>query len=111
MTFAPRQLRRGAFFNQQHMRIKDTFDLQDLVKHGFFRVTAKECESRNINHEDFEYWHWMKIIDYSRQGQFYCYLAHKINRRLHLYATTPNGSGGVVEMDDTLIQLKEAGAI
>ena len=93
------------------MKIKDTFDLQDLVKYGFFRVTKEKCEEENIDHDDFGYWHWMKIIDYSRRGQFYCYLLHESTRNIHLIATNPNGGGAAILMDDTLLRLKEAGAI
>jgi hypothetical protein len=111
MTFGTLAVAPGCFFNQQHMKIKDTFDLQDLAKHGFFRVTKEKCEEENIDHEDFGYWHWMKIIDYSRRGQFYCYLLNESTRNIHLIATNPNGGGAAILMDDTLIQLKEAGAI
>jgi hypothetical protein len=94
------------------MRIKDTFDLQDLVKYGFFRVTAEECESRNIDHGQVSYFHWMKVIDYCKTGQAYCYLIQEEDRRIGIYATfTPTGFSGCLEIDDTLLELKEADAI
>lgn len=94
------------------MKIKDTFDLQNLAKHGFFRVTAEECEGRNIDHGEVKCFSWAKLIDHCRTGQAYCYLIQEEDRRIGIYATfTQTGFSGCLEMDDTLIQLKEAGAI
>lgn len=74
-----------------------------LLKNGFKKVSK--------NGDDYEWVDYKLILDYSRRGQHY-YLGVKdihIDKRIYLEATEPDGSGGSIFLDNTIIELFEKG--
>lgn len=68
-----------------------------------------------VNHEDdlYNYDSYMVLpfTKHSRRGQFYYFLAHKKTLELSVFASKPDGSGGLVMLPDELIDLIKKGDI
>ena len=50
-------------------------------------------------------------IGHSRRGQFYYLLVKEATRKIIIYATEPDGSGGVIGCPDVLVKLINDGII
>ncbi len=91
------------------MKVKEEFDLAGLEGYGFSKVNKEEeLEKENYVESQFD---WIYNVGHSRRGQFYYILIDSVSRVLCLYASKPDGDGGIVKMPDVLLTLALDGVI
>lgn len=90
------------------LKIKDSVDLKELEKFGFFSSFEYETDYS----EDFEFENTMIYeMGHSRRGQFYFILIDKSSLVMSVYATEPDGSGSDIAMSDVIFDLIQAGLV
>lgn len=90
------------------MKIKQDLDFKILEKYGFNKIdqTIKDDYDDNvIAVYEYEY-----NLGHSRRGQFYSLLIYSTGS-LSIYASTPDGSGGSITLDNTIYNLIKDGII
>lgn len=89
------------------MKINKDYDLEKLLDYGFTKIDQAIQEAdENYTLSVFDY---MLEIGHSRRGQFYYLLVSIENRTINIYASDPDGSGGVITAPDVLIKMSVDG--
>lgn len=93
------------------MKIADWVDIQSLKKFGFEEYNPSDYGDECLEYMEVEMiWN----IGRSRRGQSYLFLILK-DRTLALYATSPDGSGSFIELQEKVIdfiyELRKTSAI
>ncbi len=87
------------------MKLKDSVTKEQLEELGFYLYQENE----------YEYYYSMENkmiyeIGHSRRGQFYYLIVNKSNC-IEVFATEPDGSGGSIELANTLLKMFKLGYI
>ena len=91
------------------MKLKDGLWIGVLLDYGFVEVDKEEDEDDESPYMvDYDY---KFEIGHSRRGQFYYLLVKESTRKIIIYATKPDGSGGVIGCPDVLVKLISDGVI
>jgi hypothetical protein len=91
------------------MKVKEELSLEILLNYGFEKIDKKEEEDNEeytISSYDYKF-----EIGHARRGQFYYLLASEKPRSIIIYASEPDGGGGIVNCPDVLIRLVEDGVV
>lgn len=85
------------------MKIKEDYNIDKLLEYGFEK-TDKDQDLEDDDYAVASFDYYFKI-GHSRRGQFYYLLITEASRILHILATDPDGSGGIVVCPDVLIKM------
>jgi hypothetical protein len=81
------------------MRLAKTNNIFQLGKYGFVKITKKLINERCLEGSDIACMEgWLYDMGGSRRGQFY-YLVCSLDGEFSIVATTPDGSGGALELE------------
>lgn len=87
------------------MKLRNGFNFEVLLDYGFRRISQSDFDDDYvIQSYDYQY-----PIGHSRRGQFYFLLVKESTGLIFVYASEPDGSGGVVECPDVLIKMMKDG--
>ena len=90
------------------MKISDAFDISKLTDYGF----AKTIRGENIDIEyPFTEFDYQYNIGHARRGQCYYILINAQTRVVFIYASEPDGSGGVIQLPDLLVTMINDGVL
>lgn len=85
------------------MKIREDYNLEKLLDYGFVKIDKeKATENEDWTLSTFDY---AFQIGHSRRGQFYYLLVNEKTRVLFIYATEPDGNGGIIQSPDVLIKM------
>lgn len=85
------------------MKVKENLSIDILLDYGFEKIN-KEIEEQNDEYtlSSFDY---KFEIGHARRGQFYYLLVNESTRNIMIYASEPDGMGGIIGCPDILIKL------
>lgn len=91
------------------MKLTPSLSIDILSNYGFEKINKKE-EEENENYvlSSFDY---KFEIGHARRGQFYYLLASESTRNIIIYASEPDGAGGMIGCPDILINLVIGGIV
>jgi len=85
------------------MKIKQDYNLENLLEYGFIKIDKEEeKENENWTISTFDY---SFEIGHSRRGQYYFLLLSEKSRTINIYASEPDGNGGIITAPNILIKM------
>jgi hypothetical protein len=86
------------------------FTDEEIVAYSNLHLEDDKIKKQNIVVSDRDELYWFDDylilnIGHSRRGQYYYIFCHKKTLELYVYASKPDGSGGVCNLPDILVQM------
>lgn len=85
------------------MVVSAEYDLEILLDYGFEKIDKEEeleCENYTLSNFNYKF-----NVGHSRRGQYYYLLVKESDRIVYVFATEPDGSGGIVYCPNVLKKL------